>query len=463
MEENNQIIEKADEKETDNTAESDVQAENEVTSEVKEEAASKETDKEEADTTEYTQEEFEGLLKKQRRLGTLFGVLYSVIFVSIILITVLIIRSAAGKNNSSVQGDLINENVIYKSEQLWSMIDRSFLWEDRLDAKKVRDEMYKAILKSLDDPYSVYYTEEEFAELLESSSGEYSGIGAYVAQNADEAGATYISKPMPGSPAEEAGLATNDYIITIDGEDVTGQDLSLVVSKIKGPEGTTVKLGIRHENKGDIEEYTIERRTIEVAMLESEMLEDKIGYIWVYEFEGKTLTQFKAAYESLKNEGMEGLIIDLRDNPGGDLDVVCNMADIFLDEGVICYTKNKKGTGDVIKSDAACEELPIVIITNGNSASASEIFTGSLKDRGVAVVVGQNTFGKGIVQGLYSLPDGTGVKFTESEYYLPNDECIHGVGIAPDYEVELDYDAYKKDKTDAQKDKAIEVMKELLK
>ena len=159
---------------------------------------------------------------------------------------------------------------------------------------------------------------------------------------------------------------------------------------------------------------------------------------------------------------MNGLIVDLRDNPGGDLDVVINLCDMFLDDGLILYTKDKNGKNQEFMADADCEKLPMVIITNENSASASEIFTGCLKERGVAKVVGKNTFGKGIVQALFELEDGSGIKITESEYYLPNDICIHGVGIAPDYEVELDYEAYLKDKTDAQKDKAIEVMKELL-
>lgn len=408
---------------------------------------------------EMTREEFDELLKREKASGRGQGVLFTLIGVGLIAAILAVILVFASASSGKKSG-FIDKAMDTKANYLWNMIDKYFLWEN--DADNARELMYKGMLNSLDDPYSVYYTVEEMSDLMESSSGEYSGIGAYISQNPDTK-ECYIARPMPGSPAEEAGVLPNDYIYEIDGEDVLGQDINVVVSKIKGPEGTTVKIGFKHENKGEIDYINIERRTIEVAMLEHSMLEDNIGYIWIYEFEGKTLSQFNSAYDELKKDGMKGLIIDLRDNPGGDLDCVVKLSDKFLDEGTIVYTKTKNGKGETFKSDAKCEKLPIVIITNENSASASEILTGSLKDRGVAKVVGKTTFGKGIVQALFELNDGSGVKITESEYYLPNDECIHGVGIDPDYEVDLDYEAYHKDGTDAQKDKAIEVMKELIK
>jgi len=416
--------------------------------------------------TELSQEEFKEILAKERKKGLRRGILYTLLGVAvaaIILFAVLVIAEvkSGSKTSNSRFTEIADEDFQKKADYLWAVIESRFLWEDDVNADKTRDDMYAAMLSSLDDPYSCYYNEEDFANMIEDNSGEYSGIGAYISQNPDTR-ELYIARPMPDSPAEAAGIVADDYIITVDGEDISGQDLTVVVSKIKGPEGTTVTLGIKHNNEGEVEEITVERHKIEVKRIEHEMLDDKIGYIWIYEFEQKTDSQFNAAYEELKSQGMEGLIIDLRDNPGGDLSVVCTMADKFLDEGIICYTKDKNGGGDTHKSDAACEKLPIVILTNGNSASASEIFTGSLKDRGVAKVVGTTTFGKGIVQGVYSLNDGTGYKITEAEYYLPNDECIHGVGIEPDVEIELDKEAYLKDKTDNQKNKAIEVMKGLL-
>ena len=409
---------------------------------------------------ELTSEELDEILSKEKSRGRLQGIIISLAIISAIAIIGILIVSFTGGFKSK-KSQIVNDEVVEKTDYLWKMIDKYYLWDEDKDVKKAQDAVYKGIVSSLDDPYSVYYTKEEFEELSESYSGEYSGIGAYVSQDPDTM-ESYIARPMPNSPAEEAGLLPNDYICEIDGENVVGQDLNVVVAKIKGPEGTTVDIGIRHENKGEIETITVERRKIEVVRLESEMLEDNIGYIWIYEFEGKTMSQFEEAYNKLKEDGMQGLIVDLRDNPGGDLDVVINLCDKFLDDGLILYTKDKNGKNQEFIADADCEKIPMVIITNENSASASEIFTGCLKERGIAKVVGKNTFGKGIVQALFELQDGSGIKITESEYYLPNDVCIHGVGIAPDYEVDLDYDAYLKDKTDAQKDKAIEVMKELL-
>lgn len=409
---------------------------------------------------ELTSEELDEILSKEKSRGRLQGIIISLAIISAIAIIGILIVSFTGGFKSK-KSQIVNDEVVEKTDYLWKMIDKYYLWDEDKDVKKAQDAVYKGIVSSLDDPYSVYYTKEEFEELSESYSGEYSGIGAYVSQDPDTM-ESYIARPMPNSPAEEAGLLPNDYICEIDGENVVGQDLNVVVAKIKGPEGTTVDIGIRHENKGEIETITVERRKIEVVRLESEMLEDNIGYIWIYEFEGKTMSQFEEAYNKLKEEGMQGIIVDLRDNPGGDLDVVINLCDKFLGDGLILYTKDKNGKNQEFIADADCEKIPMVIITNENSASASEIFTGCLKERGIAKVVGKNTFGKGIVQALFELQDGSGIKITESEYYLPNDVCIHGVGIAPDYEVDLDYDAYLKDKTDAQKDKAIEVMKELL-
>ena len=430
----------------------------EVVSEVEENKDSLNSEK----TAVLTKEELEEMLASERASGRGQGVLFTLIGIAAIALIIFVIFVAAKGTTKNKSSKLADDRFVTKTEYLWGFIDKYYLWDEDIDKDAAKDAMFEGLMDSLGDPYTTYYTKKEFDDLEESSSGEYSGIGAYISQNVktDEC---FISRPMPGSPAEEVGLKANDYIYEVDGENVVGQDINLVVSKIKGPKGTTVKIGVKHENEGEIETFTVERRTIEVTRIESEMLEDNIGYIWIYEFEGKTLEQFNKSYDELKSQGMDSLIIDLRDNPGGDLDVVTKLADKFLDEGVICYTKTKKGKGDVYKSDSACEKLPIVILTNANSASASEILTGSLKDRGVATVVGTNTFGKGIVQAVFGLSDGSGLKITESEYYLPNDECIHGVGIAPDVEAELDVDAYKKDGTDTQKQKAIEVMKELKK
>ena len=412
---------------------------------------------------ELTKEELEQMLVSQKKKGRAQGISYSLLVLAIMAVIGYAVFLISGVSIGSRNTGLINDAVIEKTNSLWNMINKYYLWDEDVIEENAVDSMYKAMFNSLGDPYSVYYTKEEFDELAEGYSGEYSGIGAYISQKQDTL-ELFISRPMPGSPAEEAGLAPNDYIYTVDGEDILGQDINVVVAKIKGPEHTTVDIGVKHENQGEIEVITVERRTIEVAMVESDMLEDNIGYIWIYEFEGKTKSQFDSAYSELKSKGMEGLIVDLRDNPGGDLEVVTDLCDEFLDGGMIVSTKDKYGKGYEFKADSKCEKIPMVIITNENSASASEIFSGCLKERGVAKLVGKNTYGKGIVQTLLGLQDGSGIKITESEYFLPDGDCIHGVGIKPDYEVDLDVKAYLKDKTkDAQKDKAIEVMKELLK
>ena len=416
----------------------------------------------EESSAEITVEELEELLKEEKKSGRAQGIFLTLLVTAVVAAILVAIFAFAGNKGVKSASGIIDQAAVNKMDSLWRMIDKYYLWEEDVDIDVAKNNMYKGIMNSLGDPYSVYYTQEEYAELTEDYSGEYSGIGAYIAQDQDTQEA-YISRPMPGSPAEEAGLQPNDYIYEVDGENVVGQDLNIIVSKIKGPEGTTVDITVKHNNEGEPEVITVTRRKIEVARLESSMVDDNIGYIWVYEFEQKTDTQFNKAFDALKEQGMEGLIVDLRDNSGGDLDVVIRMCDKFLDGGTIVYTKTKDGKGETFTADSKCEELPLVILTNGNSASASEIFTGSLKERGVAKVVGNTTYGKGIVQALFALADGSGVKITESEYYLPNDECIHGKGITPDYEVDLDYEAYYKDKTDAQKDKAIEVMKGLLK
>lgn len=407
-------------------------------------------------------EELKKIRNDEKKSGRRQGFLISFIIVLVVVGAIFSVKTVVDSVKSIVYPSktIVNEDVEKKANNLWGMIDRYFLWDADKDAAV--EGMYDGMLESLGDPYSCYYTKQEMDSLLESASGHYSGIGAYVALDED-IGVVYISKPMPGSPAEEAGLLPDDHVYEIDGEDVTGLELDVVVSKIKGPEGSNVVLGIRRDNETELRYITITRRTIEVNMLEYDMIGDDIGYIWLYEFEQVAIDQFDKAYDDLKGKGMKGLIIDLRDNPGGDLDAVVRLADKFLPEGIVCYTKDKDGNGSKYKSDAEYEDIPIVIITNGNSASASEILSGSLKDRGVATIVGKNTFGKGIVQSLFSLSDGTGLKVTESEYYLPNDECIHGVGIAPDVEVDLDIEAYREKKIDAQKDKAIEVLKEKMK
>lgn len=314
--------------------------------------------------------------------------------------------------------------------------------------------IYKGLLESLDDPYSVYYTEEEYEDLMEKTTGTYCGIGAVVSQNM-ETGVITIVEPYEGSPAAEAGLLPGDVIYKVEGEEVTGEDLTQVVSVMKGEEGTDVDISILRGSK--IIDVTITRRQIEIDTVDYEMLENSIGYIEVSSFDGVTDEQFREALEDLESQGLDGLIIDLRDNGGGRLDTVINMLDLMLPEGVVVSTKTKDGTGDTYHStDEEQFNKPLVVLMNGNSASASEVFAGAIQDYGTGTLVGTTSFGKGIVQTVYTLDDGSAIKLTTSEYFTPKGRNIHGDGLTPDVEVELDEELLTKLNVEKSEDNQIQ-------
>lgn len=304
------------------------------------------------------------------------------------------------------------------------------------DDVELGEGIYKGLLESLDDPYSVYYTEEEYADLLEKTTGTYCGIGAVVMQNADT-GIITIVEPYEDSPAAEAGLLPGDVIYKVEGKEVTGEDLTKVVSVMKGEEGTDVDITVLRDST--FIDVTIIRREIEIDTVDYEMLDNSIGYIEVSSFDGLTDEQFREALEDLEDQGQKGLIIDLRDNGGGRLDTVINMLDRMLPEGVVVSTKTRDGSGEVYKStDEEQFNEPLVVLINGNSASASEVFAGAIQDYGTGKLVGTTSFGKGIVQTVFTLDDGSAVKLTTSEYFTPSGRNIHGDGLTPDVEVELD-------------------------
>ena len=345
-----------------------------------------------------------------------------------------------GVNQSEWSGK--EREVISKVSVLRKYIDKYFMEE--VDTEKLADGIYKGLLSGLNDPYSSYYTEEEYKELLEDSSGTYCGIGAVVMQN-PETGVIYIVQSFEGGSAYEEGITTGDMIYKVDGEEVTGEDLSEVVSKTKGKEGTTVEVEFYIAAEEKYRTVTLERRQIEVPTVEYEMKEDKIGYIAVSAFDEPTDEQFIAAIEDLEVEGMEGLIVDLRNNGGGMLETVVNMLDYMLPEGsTIVSTKDKNGKGDTYTAQSKHEfNLPLVILVNENTASASEVFSGAIKDYQMGSLVGITTFGKGIVQSLMELPDGTALKLTTSKYYTPDGKNIHKTGIEPDVTVEMEISAKK--------------------
>lgn len=349
-----------------------------------------------------------------------------------------------------------------KVKQIENIINENFLFD--VDQSQVEEYIYKGIMAGLGDPYSTYYTEEEFSALMEDIEGVYYGIGVQASQSYETMESTIV-QVYENSPAEEAGLKKGDIIYEVNGENVQAQDLNEIVSKIKGEEGTTVHLKCYRPETEEYVDVDVERRSIEMDTVSSEMLSDNIGYIKISSFDGVTADQFKEALNDLEEQQMEGLIIDLRDNLGGLVDSVVEIADWMLPEGTIVYTEDKNGEGETYSSDAEHQfTKPLAVLVNGYSASASEIFAGAIQSYGTGTLVGTKTFGKGIVQNTYPLGDGSAVKMTVSRYFTPDGVCIHGEGIEPDVEVELPEELKSKpvltSEEDVQLNEAIRVVQE---
>lgn len=369
-----------------------------------------------------------------------------------------------GSENASMEAgagetaSITDANVEKKLAVLEDTIGKYF-WKD-VEEEILEDGLYRGLLDSLEDPYSVYYTNEELLALQQQTEGIYYGIGAYI-QDGD-IGYVQISRVIKNTPAEESGLMQGDYIYKVDDEDMQGRDKSYVVSKIKGEEHTYVTLTVVREDTAEPIDISVERRKIESPTVEYEMYDNGMAYIQITEFDLVTTGQFENAYNQAKADGMKGLIIDLRSNPGGNLSTVCDIARMILPKGMIVYTEDKYGKREeyTCKGDHQIE-VPLVVLTNGYSASASEILAGAVKDYNIGKLVGTTTFGKGIVQKVINLSDGSAIKLTVSSYFTPNGNNIHGIGIEPDVEVQFDADLYKNG-TDNQLEKAKEVLAEMM-
>ena len=337
---------------------------------------------------------------------------------------------------SAAEEALLSEAFTSKMELLAMLVDQYYM--NDISVEDMRNGAYKGLMEGLGDPYTCYYTADEFKALMESTSGTYSGIGAVVQQDLRTMYITIV-KPYVDGPAYNAGMLPGDIIYMVDGVDVSGMEIDNVVTMMKGPEGTVVKVTVVRDGEPEPVELTITRATIEVESVEYEMLDRNIGYILVSSFDEPTAGQFKEAVEDLQAQGMEGLIIDLRNNPGGLLDGVVEMLDYILPKGLIVYTEDKYGNKEEFRgTDKEVLELPMAVMINGNSASASEIFAAAMQDYEAATLVGTTSYGKGIVQSIVPLNDGTAVKITVSRYFTPNGVCIHGAGVTPDMVVELD-------------------------
>ncbi len=322
------------------------------------------------------------------------------------------------------------------------------------------DGILKGLFMSLDDPYSIYMNEDEFSQFNEDNEGTYGGIGVIVAPTDD--GMITVVAPIEDTPGEAAGLKSGDKIIKVEDMDVNAQLMDEAVSRMRGEPGTPVNITIFRESLDDPFEVSIMREEIRLKTVKSRMLNDGLGYIRISMFDQITAEDFKTNLEELKKNDLKGLVIDLRNNPGGSLSEVVEIADELLGSQMIVYTENRVGQTHEYKSGFMKLDVPMVVLVNGGSASASEILSGAIQDSNSGQIIGETTFGKGIVQTVIPLDDGTGFKLTTSQYFTPNGRNIHGIGIEPDVAIAMPESYYDieepTDADDVQLQKAIEVL-----
>ncbi len=407
--------------------------------------------------------------KKRKKPGFAAGVVVGIAAAAVILVGGTFGICKAGnyqmvigsKGASKVKNTkLLDQDTVDKVDELTNYMDL-YYYED-YDVQDVQDGLLEGVVSGLGDKYSAYYTAEEYKEQQLSTSGTYYGIGAALAQDKDTMQVT-ITKIYEGTPSEEAGLKKDDVIVSADGTDATSMELTDFVKLIRGKEGTTVHLEIYRPSTEETLEFDVERKNVELPSVSSQMLENNIGYIQISEFQSKTAEQFESALSSLKDQGAQSLIVDVRGNGGGLVDSVVAILDDILPEGTVVYTEDKYGNRqDYTSSGDTYLDMPIAVLVDQNSASASEIFAGAIKDYNYGTLIGTKTFGKGIVQTVFSLPEGDAIKITTAKYFTPDGNYIHGVGIEPDIELEYQFmggenDEYSVD-LDNQIQKAIEVL-----
>lgn len=340
------------------------------------------------------------------------------------------------QHNQQAISEVLDEKTVSKLSELTSYINAYYM--DEYDISDVQESLLAGYVSGLGDKYTVYYTPEEYEDLQISTTGTYYGIGAGLQQNADTMQVT-VSKVYSGTPSEEVGLKENDIILYVDDIDATSMELTLLVQKIRGEEGTTVHLQVYRPSTNETLDFDVPRRNVSLPSVEGQMLDNNIGYIAIGEWQRTTSDQFKKIVEELAGEGMESMIIDVRSNPGGLLSSVVNVLDYILPEGTVVYTEDKYGNRETYTSDKSCLNYPMAVLINGNSASASEIFAGAIRDYEYGTLIGTTTYGKGIVQSIFNLTGGDALKVTTAKYFTPNGNYIHGVGIDPDISLEYEY------------------------
>lgn len=351
-----------------------------------------------------------------------------------ILVVILAVGGVKFVQQRQYNGVLSDSSHVQKIEYLEKLIDQEYLGE--VDNDEMAEGVYAGLVYGLGDVYSRYYTADEYAQETASTDGAYAGIGVSIQKNKN--GGVQIAECYEGGPGADAGLQTGDVITAINDTDVTDMELSDVVSLIRENKDKTIVLTVFRENEEKSREISVDVTDVELPSVFGEMLDKKTGYIQITQFTGVTPQQYKDMFTELKDKGMERLVIDLRDNPGGLLTSVCDILREILPEGLIVYTEDKDGNREEETCDGKNKlNMPLAVLVNENSASASEIFAGAVQDHGVGTIVGTTTYGKGVVQELRQLSDGSAVKLTVSNYYTPNGNSINKVGIKPDVEVKL--------------------------
>lgn len=395
---------------------------------------------------------------------------FKFVFMTILVIALMLGSFFLGNKIAITSGDkiILNKNdfnIYSKTDQMKAVIDKYFLFD--IDEKKLEDEVYKGLFKGLNDPYSEYLTKEEFSSFKESTSGEYKGVGIFITVTEDNL--IKVVSPIKDSPAFKAGIKPDDIIYSINGEAYPGDKLNEATAIMKGKDGDDIKLVIKRKNASgayDSIDVDIKIEKIKLLTVESKVIDD-LGYLHISQFGEHTFEEFTENYEKLKDQNVKGIILDLRNNPGGLKDSCVKIADYLLPEGPIVKTVDKNKKEEVDMSDAKEENIPMVVLTNGGSASASEILTGAIKDYEKATIVGENTYGKGIVQTIapaksFGINDEGAIKLTVQEYFTPKDKKIHKIGVKPDVEVKLPDDVINFGPdfidTDTQLKKAIEIL-----
>lgn len=378
------------------------------------------------DLTRYA-EERKNMKNKEFKKGVAIGVAATLVVTGAGFVSYQKVLFPKGSALSDVR-------TVQKLNYLENLIDTEYL--DEKDESSLREGLYAGLLAGLKDPYSTYYTAEQYKELNTSNEGSYVGIGAVLQK--DDAGGAKVVQLYEGGPGEQAGLKTGDVIKAVDGTDVTEKETSDIASMVRDSEKDSVTLTIQRENEEKTRDIKVEIRDVEIQTVSHEMLDGDNGYIRISEFSEVTSDQYKKAFADLKSQGMKKLVVDLRDNPGGLLTAVCGVLRQILPEGLIVYTEDKKGKREEETCDGKNElTMPLAVLVNGNSASASEIFAGAVKDYGIGTIVGTTTYGKGVVQTIQPLTDGSAVKITIAKYYTPKGNDINKKGIEPDVEAEL--------------------------